>query len=186
MKIVFLDVDGVLNGYNKWTYLIINISKKLHIPTKIIRETLRIFEVKEKYVRRLSKIINKTGAKIVMSSSWRHGFWNTPYEEKYKDQKRLQDLLNKYHLDVIDITPGSNSGKREDEINQWLNETNLAVDSFVILDDESYDLQSFVGKELVKTSKVIEGKMIQGLPYEDTGLKRKHVRNAIKILNKIQ
>lgn len=184
MKIIFLDIDGVLNGYNKWTYRIINISKVLHIPTKIIRNTLRIFEVKEKYVKRLSKIVKNTGAKIVMSSSWRHGYWNTPYEEKYRDQKRLHDLLDKYSLEVIDITPSSKNGKREDEINQWLRETKFAIDSFVILDDESYDLQSFIGKELVKTSKVIDGDMIKGLPYEDTGLKRSHVKQAIKILNR--
>lgn len=183
MKIIFLDVDGVLNGYNKWTYRIINISKIMHIPVSVVRNTLEIFEVKEKYIRRLSKIVIKTGAKIVMSSSWRHGYWNTTYEEKYRDQKRLHDLLHKYNLEVIDITPSSNNGKREDEINQWLNETKLTVDRFVILDDESFDLQSFVGKELVKTSKVIEGDMIQGLSYEDTGLKRKHVKQAIKILN---
>ena len=120
----------------------------------------------------------------MMSSSWRLGFWNTPYDEMYDDQKRLYDLLHKYHLEVIDITPSSKSGKREDEIKQWLNETKLAVDRFVVLDDESFDLQSFVGRELVKTSKVIEGDMIQGLAYEDTGIKRKHIKQAIKILNK--
>jgi hypothetical protein len=95
-----------------------------------------------------------------------------------------ESSIVKYDLEVIDITPSSKSGKREDEINQWLHETELVVDGFVILDDESYDLQSFVGKELVKTSKVIEGNMIQGLAYEDTGLKIKHVKQAIKILNK--
>jgi hypothetical protein len=183
IKIIFLDVDGVLNGYNKWTYRIISISKLLHIPVRVIRNTLKIFEVKEKYVKRLSKIVKRTGAKIVMSSSWRFGYWNTPHEEKCRDQKRLHDLLSKYNLEVIDITPNSANGKREDEINQWLKQTQLTVDKFAILDDESFDLQSFVGKELVKTSEVTEGDMIQGLAYEDTGLKRKHVKQAIRILN---
>jgi hypothetical protein len=183
VKVLFLDVDGVLNGYNKWTYLIVNTSRFLHIPTRFVSRRLKIFEPKEKYVKRLSKIINRTGAKIVMSSSWRYGFWNTPYEEKHWDQKKLHDLLEKYSIEVIDITPSSRNGKREDEIIQWLSETNIRIDKFVILDDESYDLQSFVDKELVKTSKVIEGNMIRGLPYEDTGLKNKHAKQAIKILN---
>ncbi len=182
MKVIFLDIDGVLNGYNEWTYRLIDIYNFLNIP---IRKHIKIFEVKEKYVKRLSKIVRSTGAKIVMSSSWRYGYWNTPYEEKYRDQKILHDLLNKYNLDVIDITPRSKSGKREDEINQWLNETELNIDKFVILDDESFDLQSFVGKELVKTSKVAEGDIVKGLPYEDTGLKRVHVKQAINILGRI-
>lgn len=183
MKIIFLDIDGVLNGYNRWTYLIIDISKVLHIPTMIMRDVLNVFQIKKKYVRRLGKIVKRTGAKVVMSSSWRGGYWKTPYDKMYKDQKILYDLLHKYNIEVIGITPSSDSEKREDEINQWLNETKLEVERFVILDDESFDLQSFVDKELVKTSKVIEGRMIQGLAYEDTGLKRKHIKQAIKILN---
>lgn len=185
MKILFLDIDGVLNGYNKWTSMMVMISRLLHIKPKYIRKIINVFEVKEKYVKRLSKIIHSTGAKVVMSSSWRFGYWNTPYEDMWKDQRRLYDLLYKYNIEVIDITPRSKTGNREDEINEWLNTTDINIESFVILDDESYDLQSFVGKQLVKTSNVIEGEMIQGLPYEDTGLKRKHVKQAIKILNNI-
>lgn len=181
MRILFLDIDGVLNGYNKWTYLLIDISKFLHIPTNFMRKQLNIFRIKETYVRRLAKIIKSTDAKVVMSSSWRNGYWHTPYEEKIGDKKKLHDLLVKYGIEIIDITP-TLLWKREDEINQWLNNTKLNIESFVILDDESFDLQSFVGKQLVKTSSVKEGQMIQGLAKEDTGLKRKHVKQAIKIL----
>ena len=183
MKIIFLDIDGVLNGYNKWTYLIIDVSRFFHIPVNVMRKYLKVFGVRKRYVKRLSKIIKKTNAKVVMSSSWRGAFWNLPYENKSDNQKRLVDLLNQYKIEVIDITPRLND-KREDEINWWLNNNNFGdINSFVILDDESFDLQSFVGKQLVKTSSVKEGSMIQGLSYEDTGLKRKHVKRAIRILN---
>jgi hypothetical protein len=149
MKIIFLDIDGVLNGYNKWIYFLINISKKLHIPARFMRNMLKIFEVKEKYVKRLSKIVKRTGAKIVMSSSWRRGYWYTPYDKKFPDQKRLEDLLKKYNIEVIDITPSCKRRRREDEINHWLNETQISVTNFVILDDESYDLKTFIGNKLV-------------------------------------
>lgn len=184
MNIIFLDIDGVLNGYNKWAYLIIDISKLLHIPVHVMSEYLKIFEVKEKYVRRLSKIVRSTDAQIIMSSSWRSGYWNVSYENKSTDQKRLADLLDKYDLSIIGITPYDKDGIRENEIKQWLDETTYDIDNFVILDDESYDLRSFVGNALVQTSSVALGDMICGLGYEDTGLKRKHVKQAIKILTR--
>lgn len=183
MRIIFLDIDGVLNGYSWWTYLLIDISKLFHIPVKFMKEWLDLFGIKEKYAKRLSKIVNKTGAKVVMSSSWRHGYWNRPYDKMRCDQKKLYNLLQKYNIEVISVTPIDKDGIREKEIKQWLSSTDILVESFAILDDESYDLQSFVGNRLVKTSNVIEGRMIQGLPYENTGLKKKHVEQAIKILN---
>ena len=147
-----------------------------------MRETLDIFGIKERYVRRLSKIVHKTGAKVVMSSSWRFGYWKRPYGDMCDDQQRLHDLLEKYGIEIIDITPNDSDGRRDNEIQQWLDTTDIEVESFVILDDEASFLRKFVGKELVITSNVTEDGMIQGLAYEDTGLKRKHVRQAIKIL----
>lgn len=184
LNIIFLDIDGVLNGYNKWTYRIIGISKLLHISASDMSKYLKVFEVKEKYVRRLAKIVRSTDARIIMSSSWRNGYWNVPYISRSPDQKSLTDLLNKYDLHIMGITPHDKDGIRENEIIQWLTETTLQIDNFVILDDESYDLRSFVGNALVQTSSVALGDMICGLGYEDTGLKRKHVKQAIKILTR--
>lgn len=184
LNIIFLDIDGVLNGYNKWTYRIIGISKLLHISASDMSKYLKVFEVKEKYVRRLAKIVRSTDARIIMSSSWRNGYWDVPYISRSPDQKRLTDLLNKYDLHIMGITPHDKDGIRENEITQWLTETTLQIDNFVILDDESYDLRNFVGNALVQTSSVALGDMICGLGYEDTGLKRKHVKQAIKILTR--
>lgn len=184
MKIVFLDVDGVLNGYNPWSCFWIRVWQKLKLPTKLYREIFDVFAIKERYVRRLAKIVHSTNAVVVMSSSWRVGYWKVPYENLYDDQKKLYDLLSKYNINIVDITPTDEYlEKREDEIQWWLDHTNIEVENFVILDDESSDLQKFVGNHLVKTSKVKEGDIIKGLPYEDTGLKWKHVKQAIKILN---
>ena len=41
------------------------------------------------------------------------------------------------------------------------------------------------GKELIQTSSVPRGRMIKGRWYENTGLKRKHVRQAIRMLNRM-
>ena len=186
MKIIFLDIDGVLNGYNLWSTLGWNLV--CFLKNKKIKEWYRKSTnpcgTHESKVKRLAKIVHKTNAKVVMSSSWRNGFWNVPYEEKNERQKELTDLLIKYNIEVIDITGKSKSGRRDEEIKEWLNNHINEINSFVILDDERFDLECFVNNHLVQTSETKKGQMIKGHWNENTGLKRKHVKQAIKILNK--
>lgn len=185
-NIIFLDIDGVLNGYNKWNLL----GWKLVCWTKSkrlkhwYRKLTDPCGVHERKVKRLAKIVRATNAKVVMSSSWRFCWWNTPYEKQSEDQKKLTDLLNKYNIKVIDITPISSDGRRNKEIIEWLSKHEDLVKRFVILDDERYDLECFVGSHLVQTSSVDKGQMIMGFDREDTGLKNRHVKQAIEILGK--
>ena len=140
--------------------------------------------VHKRKAKRLSKIVKSTNAKVVMSSSWRFGWWNTLYEDMFDDQRKLTDLLNKYNIEVIDITPKSPDGRRDKEILAWLSKHEDEVENFVILDDERFDLECFVDSNLVQTSSVLKGNIIKGNWRKDTGLKRKHVKKAIKILNR--
>ena len=185
LKIIFLDCDGVLNGYNFWSLLGWKLACLSH--SEYIKDWYRRvtdpFGVHERKVKRLAKIIKKTDAKVVMSSSWRFGWWNTLYEDMFDDQRKLTDLLNKYNIEVIDITPKSPDGRRDKEILAWLSKHEDEVESFVILDDERFDLECFVDSNLVETSSVLKGDIIKGNWRENTGLKRKHVKKAIGILN---
>ena len=98
--------------------------------------------------------------------------------------KKLADLLNEYGIEVIDITPRLYTKGRDSEILSWLADNHSKVESYVVIDDERSDLECFVRvNRLVQTSSVPEGEMIKGLWYENTGLKRKHVKQAIEILN---
>lgn len=185
-NIIFLDIDGVLNGYNRWNRLGWNIIcltkiKKLRLWYRKVTDP---FGVHERKVKRLAKIVKATNAKVVMSSSWRFGWWKTPYEKLFEDQKKLTDLLNKYNIEVIDITPDSPNGRRDEDIKAWLAKHEDMVKRFVILDDERYGLECFVGSHLVQTSSVGRGEIIKGYARENTGLKRKHVKQAIEILTK--
>lgn len=186
MKVIFLDVDGVLNGYNFWNQLgwrivcIIN-NKKLKQWYSNTTEPFGIHILKFK---RLVKIVKKTGAKIVVSSSWRCTlFSDNAVRYKHIDDLKFWYLVRKYKLEVIDCTSHSSDGRRDKEILSWLSKHEDTVDNFVILDDERYDLECFADKELVQTSSVKKGQMIKGHWQENTGLKNKHVRKAIKILN---
>lgn len=177
MKVIFLDIDGVLNGYNQWIYYLFRIIKFLHL-NKLWHKYYDVFDCKRHYTKRLAKIVRKTGAKIVISSSWRGG-WYIPYEEKSKRSKTLEDNLKYFNLEVIGITPKDKNSRRGNEIAQWLSE-HPEVNKFIILDDEKFDMMEYYGKELIITSNNGE---ICGLAKENTGLKRKHVKQAIKILN---
>ena len=185
-NIIFLDIDGVLNGYNKWNLLgwrIVSFtqSKRLKRWYKKVSDPCGVHESK---VKRLAKIVRATNAKVVMSSSWRFGWWNTPYEKQWEDQRKLTDLLCKYNIDVIDITPISADRRRDKEITEWLEAHKDMVKRFVILDDERSELECFVGTHLVQTSSIGPGQIIRGHNSENTGLKNKHVKQAIEILSK--
>lgn len=182
-KIIFLDIDGVLNGYNFWTLFGWSIACKLNIKEWYRKHVRKPFGIHEEKVRRLSKIVKKTNAKVVMSSSWRFGWWKTPYEKQFEDQKQLTDLLNKYNIEVIDITGRSPDGRRDKEIKAWIKNHIDEIYSFVILDDENFDLKCFVGNRLVQTQSTINIPFIKGQFSECAGLKWKHVKKAISILS---
>ena len=123
MKIIFLDVDGVLNSLQDGNS--IRLCTDLHLKL-------------------LKQIVNTTGAKIVLSSSWRIG--------PIKAKNNLLRRLGEHGLQIMDSTPVlSGSSSRGDEIRQWLNESQYEIESFVILDDED-DMAEFTAKNLVQTN----------------------------------
>lgn len=182
MKIIFLDVDGVLNGYGLGTEIVFRISDFFHIKPGTIRRFYNPFGVDYFRVRKLAHIVHHTGAKVVMSSSWRGLFFDNTYHGKNID--KLKALFKEFNINCIDRTPHSRSGHRGKEIKQWLDNTNEIIESFVILDDEEFDIKDYFPNNLVKTSETRPGQMITGNWRERTGLQTKHVTKAINILNK--
>ena len=183
LNVIFLDIDGVLNGYNFWNLLGWDIISKFKSNRLKgwYRELTEPFGVHERKVKRLAKIVHKTDAKVVISSSWRSGLQSNNLSDS---EKRLLDLFDKYDIEIYDYTPILPSRKRENEIMAWLFR-NPQVNKFIILDDENFDLQCFIGKELIQTSSVPRGRYVKGQWFENTGLKNKHVRQAIKMLNRM-
>lgn len=122
MKIIFLDVDGVLNSFKDRLSWTIETDKHLEI---------------------LKYIVDKTNAKIIVSSSWRilSGTMNT-----------LTKRLNDFGMEVYNQTPQLTFAgrKRGDEIRQWLKE-NKEIEKFAILDDES-DMREYKNTNLFQTN----------------------------------
>jgi hypothetical protein len=110
--IIFLDFDGVLNSSRF---------------VKDLGEKWTMNEIDPVAVQRLNKIVEATGAKIVISSTWR--ILSSLDELK----KIIAD--NGGRVDIIGETPDL-GWERGHEIQAWL-DGNPGHDNFIILDDNS-------------------------------------------------
>ena len=149
MKVIFLDFDGVINDY------------------------MTINEINEYNVEMLKRIINDTGAKIVVTSSWKY-----PYQRNNKNMEGF--LNNNYYartlkengIDIIDCTPyikeqGIKDNQREQEILEYL-KNHPEITQFLILDDD-YIIETLKEHEIFLDLQA--------------GLREKHIIPAIRILN---
>lgn len=104
-----MDCDGVLNGYNFWSlfgWKLVCLSHNEYIKDWY-RKVTDPCGVHERKVKRLSKIVKSTNAKVVMSSTWRDMFWKVPYNEKtypFKntvDRKRMLKDKNEFREELV-------------------------------------------------------------------------------------
>lgn len=154
MKVIFLDIDGVMNSrrYIKRIDVDFDDPKNQMDPDAVVR---------------LNSIQTQTGAYIVVTSTWRKAF--VYYPEKMGECLKSYGIVGGY----LGITPDYvllDGMSRKDEILAWLSGEvsplgKPTVDSFVILDDEFIDIPG----HLVQTK-------------FDDGLQDHHVRMAVSIL----
>jgi hypothetical protein len=126
MKVIFLDIDGVLN--TKETYDNMYRTKGFLSVGEIPIDKFRL--------EYLKTIIDETDAKIVLSSSFRN-FFIKQEDELVPTSLKGRHLYNwflRYGIDIYDITP-TNGNKREDEIKQWLF-THDDIEDFIVIDDD--------------------------------------------------
>lgn len=152
MKIIFLDIDGVLNSASF-------MKRRQRVIDKNGPDRFRwwLEMLDEEAIQLLNQAVEATGAKIVVSSTWRI----------LNDVPTLTKLLKTRGFvgEVIDITPRLPFDQRGDEIALWLKQN--PVDDFVIIDDDS-DMSHLMHK-LVHTS-------------WQTGIQPKHVEEIISRL----
>jgi len=137
MKVIFLDIDGVLNIMSG-SYYSHNLEYDGH-------------KIEFHLLKRLEFLIERTDAMVVISSSW--------------GNEDFVDYINNYHnfkyLDnIIDRTP-RNKHTRGEQIADWLRE-HSDVTNYVILEDEISDV---VNNDELKHNRVIEVDMYEGLSH---------------------
>lgn len=152
-RIIFLDFDGVLNTeYYQGL---------LQFQGKQWQDEHGAF-FDPKTVRQLKRVIDTTGADIVVESSW-----------KYLGLEAMQELWRGRNLPgkVIDITPSlTDNASKGEEIAAWLSEHATPDTRYVIIDDEYVVLDSQIPY------------FIWTNPYE--GLTEEQSDRAISILNR--
>lgn len=140
MKILFLDIDGVLNS-TRSSLAFANSGEPNQIIAPLAFSTVpeygepvyaqETFRLDPVAIGLLRRVIADTGAKIVISSSWRNG---SAVEHFHK-------MFDCYGWDtreiIIDFTP--QFGRiRGDEINKWFEKNqHLGVTHYVIVDDHA-------------------------------------------------
>lgn len=153
MKLIFLDVDGVLNSA-EWL------------------ETNQ-GEIDPAKVRLLKQMIDATGAKVVLSSTWRNidGSDGNPRHPMYD---YLVGELRACGIEIFSRTPLLYNN-RPKEIKAWLDQTSIKVERYISFDDD------FQESDYAKYG--ISDCLIQ-TRYWGThgGLQQRHVEQAIQVL----
>jgi hypothetical protein len=151
MKVLFLDFDGVLNGdayvRRQGRFGVILDPEKLHL---------------------LKTIVAATGARIVLSTSWRE-HWEKDLAKCDSTGALINSIFSKHGLQIWDKTPQLRT-KRETQIKSWL-DRHPEVKNFVVLDDSLLSAD-YLNGHFIKTSNYFDG------------LDETDVQKAMDILNR--
>ena len=161
-RILFLDIDGVLNS-NFW-----NNRHQVEISDGTL--------IDEEKIKLLAYLVRETNSEIILHSGWRFGF-DSELKPLCKEANKLVELLEKEDLHIKGITPNLTTEEirqakkfslvKADEILLWINLHN-DVAEWVVLDD----------LDLHNTQ--IEQHQVK--PDQTVGLTLENVKQAVKIL----
>ena len=133
MKVIFLDIDGVLN---------------CETTTVALGSCVGIEDEK---VRLLAEIVRKTDALIVLTSTWKEFWYREENKKEFQDAfaNHLDTKLNACGLSVFDKTEDQ-TFDRGKGIRRWIDAYDPG--SFVILDDNLFDFrENGLWERLVRT-----------------------------------
>ena len=162
MKVIFLDIDGVLNGDKLYDLF----------PEEV-------YLVDDNSLKRLAKLVELTNAKIVLSSSWSLCFEYTNNNEVVPVSHGgyyLMSKLKSVGLFIHDIFDKSYVINRDKFIYNYI--TKHQIDNFVILDDELFNYEKYgLLDKLVYTTFGDES-----TSYEEEGFSESKFNEALSIL----
>lgn len=153
MKVIFLDIDGVLNSRRY--------DRERDPATQGNIDVTRL--------PLLKRLVEETGAVIVLSSSWRR-HWDSDPAGRDDVGAELDRVFGDAGLSVFDKTPELGGDNRDGEILAWLDARGGEVERFVILDDIPFGWGDLADR-LVRTN-----------PLKGLGLMKEHIARAAELL----
>ena len=158
-RVIYLDVDGVLNNGSTqelspdgWTGI---------SPGK---------------VKILRRILDATGAELVLTSTWRNE-WSPDYEECTADGKYLTDRLMAEDIRISDKIQSDLTALRGLEITMHAEQNGIT--SWIVLDDEPFDF--FMQGICDTPSEQRPARWIRTTIGYHGGLQEKHIARAVKL-----
>jgi len=137
MKIIFLDIDGVMNS---------------DIYYRNVDRTIKDWaRFDPKVVDIIKKLIDEFSAKIVISSTWRFGA-----VQLLKNELKKSELIKYLHKDWK--TPQLYPPQKGNEIKSWL-DLHTDISEYVILDDDESILEE-------QKSKFVKTDLMEGMQKE--------------------
>lgn len=120
MKVIFLDIDGVLVTRNSIKYQYLNFPDETNI------------RFSKKAVKNLNKLIRLTKAEIVISSTWRLFHSLEELQNIFEEQKIKGEIISTTSVEKATIEEDIPRGQK---IADWL-EQHPEVEQYVIIDDD--------------------------------------------------
>lgn len=149
MKIIFLDIDGVLQPYDNEERFQHDLDETVELVAKKYNDDIYFdmdpydvaavyYDWDHKAVKLLKDCLDETNAKIVISSGWR----------EYNNEDKLKALFKIHGMDgyIVDTLP---KGLKETVIKDYLDSNSESVESYVVLDDADMSI-AFV-PQMVRT-----------------------------------
>lgn len=177
MKVLFLDIDGVLNSQNWFGYMQYCIKNNMYnrvmnfvdTPDEYIEYKLTMLD--DRAIANLNRIVEETGCKVVLSSSWRC-LWNPSENDRTIEALKLKGFKYDFYGMTPRIPQKDFGQERGIEIQTWMDKEleKNEIESFVILDDDNDMLPEQMDKFILVNNQY--------------GLSDIDVFKAIEILNK--
>jgi hypothetical protein len=163
VNVIFLDIDGVLNGHD-------------------YDQAAQSTRIQYRCVRQLNHVIRRTGAKVVLSSAWRYMLLKTKRGRPPAMQLIGFEYLMRTHGTVgfrlLGTTasdedygfPAPDDARRAKQVRAWLDSpAGAEVERYVVIDDDDW------------------GFTAAGMPFVQTrarwGLNRRDAAAAVRLLN---